>query len=354
MLPPDIQKLISLFDYIVTRFGALKTPENIIIQIFPRVNSEILAAQLQTPRKKSIMDESTEESGMQMLGDCHMHMILDGVYYRAAIDHQKEAPDEALIRARLAAYRDAGITFLRDGGDAWGVGSFAAKIAGEYGIDYRTPAFPIHRKGRYGGFIGCGFEDMAEYTALVQRAKQKGADFIKIMISGLMDFDAYGKITSSPLTKEEIREMTRIAHEEGFAVMAHANGAETIRHAVEAGIDSIEHGAYMDEETAAMLAESGAIWVPTIVTIGNLIGCGRYPDEVLKPLFAHHSRMIGLCASLGGKIALGSDNGAYLVPHVQGTMDEYRYLRNAIGENADIILHNAENEIKSRFKREVG
>ena len=289
---------------------------------------------------------------MYMLGDCHIHMILDGVYYRAAIDHQKSAPDETLIRERLAAYRDAGITFLRDGGDAWGVGSFAAKIAPEYGIDYRSPAFPIHRKGRYGGFIGCGFEDMKEYAALVQRAKSENADFIKIMISGLMDFDTYGKITSSPLTKEEIREMIHIAHSEGFAVMAHANGSDTVKFALEAGVDSIDHGAYLDEDAVSMIARSKAVWVPTIVTIGNLIGCGRYPDDVLIPLFAHHAKMIGLCASLGGKIALGSDNGAYLVPHVKGTVDEYHYLVKAIGGNADAVLLEGENEIKKRFKRQ--
>lgn len=285
-----------------------------------------------------------------MIGDCHIHMILDGVYYRAAIDHQKISPDETLIRERLSAYRDAGISFLRDGGDAWGVGSFTAKIAPEYGIDYRTPAFPIHRKGRYGGFIGCGFDDMQEYAALVHRAKRENADFIKIMISGLMDFDTYGKITSSPLTNDEIREMIHIAHREGFAVMAHANGSETVKYALDAGIDSIEHGAYLDESAVRMLAQSDTVWCPTIVTIGNLIGCGRYPDEVLKPLFAHHAKMIGLCASLGGKIALGSDNGAYLVPHVQGTHDEYRYLCEAIGENADQVLLDAEETIKKRFK----
>ena len=64
-----------------------------------------------------------------MLGDCHIHMILDGVYYRSAIDAQKECVDDALVRSRLEAYRAAGIRFLRDGGDAWGVGSYAAKIA---------------------------------------------------------------------------------------------------------------------------------------------------------------------------------------------------------------------------------
>ena len=67
-----------------------------------------------------------------MFGDCHIHMILDGVYYRAAIDHQKEQPDEALIRQRLSDYAERGITYLRDGGDAWGVGLRASQLAEEY------------------------------------------------------------------------------------------------------------------------------------------------------------------------------------------------------------------------------
>ena len=72
-----------------------------------------------------------------MFGDCHIHMILDGVYYRAAIDAQKEQVDEALVRARLAAYRDAGIRFLRDGGDAWGVGSDIHEYADQDYYDKR-------------------------------------------------------------------------------------------------------------------------------------------------------------------------------------------------------------------------
>ena len=285
-----------------------------------------------------------------MFGDCHIHMILDGVYYRAAIDAQKERVDEALVRARLEAYRDAGVRFLRDGGDAWGVGSFAARIAGEYGIDYRTPAFPIHRKGRYGGFIGRGYDTLKEYATLVGLARKQGADFIKIMISGLMDFDCYGKITSEPLDPAEIRELIRIAHAEGFAVMAHANGADTVKAAVEAGVDSIEHGAYLDDEAVRMLAQSDTIWVPTLVTIGNLIGEGRYPDAVLQPLLRLQMDNVAACARLGGKIGLGSDAGAYRVFHAQGALDEYDYLKRAIGAETDRILECGKNLINNRFK----
>lgn len=282
--------------------------------------------------------------------DCHVHMILDGVYYRAAIDHQKDKPDDALIRARLAAYRDAGITYLRDGGDAWGVCLRAKKLAGEYGIEYRTPAFPIHRKGRYGGFIGRGFETMSEYRALVAEAGALGADFIKIMISGLMDFDCYGRITSEPLAAPEIAEMISIAHGEGFAVMAHCNGAETLRAAVAAGVDSVEHGAYFNDEAVRMLAESKAVWVPTLVTIGNLIGDGRYPDHVLVPLLEGQIENVRKCASLGGSIACGSDNGAYLVPHAKGTQDEYALLKRALGEETDRVLKYGNEAIQARFR----
>ena len=285
-----------------------------------------------------------------MYSDCHIHMILDGVYYRSAIDSQKESPDIALIRERLKAYRDAGIAYLRDGGDNWGVCKCAAEMAGEFGIEYRTPVFPIHKKGRYGGFIGRGFDTLKEYAGLVRDAKRENADFIKIMISGLMDFDHYGVITSTPLSEAEIREMMHIAHAEGFAGMAHANGAETIKTAIACGVDSIEHGAYMDDKTVEMLAKSSVVWVPTAVTIGNLIGEGRYPDEVLKPLFELHTANIRRCAELGGKIAPGSDNGAFCVMHAQGTLDEYEIMKNALGDSAERILEEGAAEIRRRFR----
>ena len=286
-----------------------------------------------------------------MRGDCHIHMILDGVYYRAAIDAQKERPDEALVRGRLAAYRAAGVDFLRDGGDAWGVGAFAAKLAPEYGLDYRTPLFPIHRRGRYGGFIGHGFDTPEEYRKLVYAACDGGADFIKIMISGLMDFGCFGRITSAPLEAAEIRELIRVAHGEGMAVMAHANGADCVKAALEAGVDSVEHGAYLDGAAVRMLAQSGAVWVPTMVTIANLIGDGRYPDAVLCPLLELQTENVRACARMGGKIAAGSDAGAYRVLHVQGARDERALLLRALGAEGEGILEAGEAEVRRRFQR---
>lgn len=284
-----------------------------------------------------------------MLGDCHIHMVLDGVYYRAAIDHHKTQPDEALIRDRLKDYASRRITYLRDGGDAWGVGLRAARIAEEYGIIYRTPVFNICRKGHYGRFLGREFADFAEYKALVQEVRENGGHFIKIMVSGLMDFNCYGKITDTSCSYELCHDLIAYAHDCGFSVMAHANGREAVTNALRAGVDSIEHGAYLDQETLHILAESHAVWVPTIVTVANLCGLGRFPDSVLRPLLRLHMENVAYAAILDAKIALGSDAGAYNVFHGRAAVDEYNLLQSCIGEKTDVILAAGEAEIRKRF-----
>ena len=284
-----------------------------------------------------------------MLGDCHIHMILDGVYYRAAIDHQKDRPDETLIRSRLKDYAARGIAYLRDGGDAWGVGLRASQLAEEYGITYRTPGFNICRKGHYGRFIGREFSDFSAYRALVEEVKVLGGHFIKIMVSGLMDFDCFGKVTDTPCSYALCRDMISYAHDNGFAVMAHANGVEAVTNALRAGADSIEHGAYLDQKTLHLLAESDTVWVPTIVTIANLCGLGRFPDTVPKSLLRLQQENVAYASVLGATIALGSDAGAYNVYHGQATEDEYELLKTCLGERTDEILLKGEAEIRKRF-----
>lgn len=289
------------------------------------------------------------KEGTAVFGDCHIHMVLDGVNWRAAIDHQRRGPDEALIRARLADYAKRGVLFLRDGGDAWDVGLTASRLAGAYGIRYRTPCFPICRKGHYGGFIGRRFSDLAEYRALVHEVREKGGHFIKIMVSGLMDFAQFGVLTDEPCPPDLARDLISIAHDAGFSVMAHANGSEAVSAALAGGVDSIEHGAYLHEETLAQLAESGAVWVPTLVTIGNLRGLGRFPDQVLEPLLELQQNNVARAAKLGAKIALGTDAGAYAVCHGAAVEQEYALLKQALGENTDRILTEGEQAIQTRF-----
>ena len=251
-----------------------------------------------------------------MRSDCHMHMILDGLEWRSAIARHKQQPDVAFIRKVLAVYRDLGVTYLRDGGDRWGAGAMARQLAPEYGITYRTPLAPLCMEGHYGAFIGRTYKDLREYAALVTEQKAQGADFIKIMISGLMDFDRYGVLTEEGLPAAIIRELIHIAHEEGMAVMAHANGARTVEAAAEAGVDSVEHGAYLDEAALAAMEEAGTVWVPTLSTVGNLRGKGRFREEAVCAILENSLENLH---NYKGLVAPGTDAGAWAVPHGSAT-----------------------------------
>ena len=247
-----------------------------------------------------------------MGADCHMHMILDGYQWKNAIARHSEKPDEAFIRQILSHYQELGYTYLRDGGDRWGAGKRARELAGEYGITYRTPLSPLHKVGHYGGFIGTGWETLSEYAGLVVKQREAGADFIKIMISGLMDFDHYGVLTEEGLTEQEIRQLIHIAHQEGMAVMAHANGARTVEAAAEAGVDSVEHGAYLDSSALQAMEANGTVWVPTLSAVGNLRGKGRFPEDAVKRIL---DSALANVAAYKGLLAPGTDAGAWAVPH---------------------------------------
>lgn len=259
-----------------------------------------------------------------MTADCHMHMILDGYDWKSAIQRHREKPEDGFIRSVLHTYQQLGITYLRDGGDRWGAGKRARELAGEYGITYRTPLAPLCCKGHYGSFIGLVYEDLREYAHLVKQQKQHGADFVKIMISGLMDFDRAGVLTEPGLPPEQIRQLIHIAHEEGMSVMAHANGAETVLAAAQAGIDSVEHGAYQNAESLAAMTEAGAVWVPTLSTVGNLLGKGRFPDDQVRKIL--ESTLENL-SHYQGLVAPGTDAGAWAVPH--GSRTEEGWLAQA-------------------------
>lgn len=279
--------------------------------------------------------------------DCHIHMVLDGENWKEAIARHSSGVQESWVRRTLEIYRDLGFTYLRDGGDRWGVGAKARSLAAQYGIVYRTPLSPLCARGHYGGFIGEKYENLSQYAALVSRKREEGADFIKIMISGLMDFDRFGVLTEEGLPPQMIRELVHIAHEEGFTVMAHANGARTVEAAARAGVDSVEHGAYLDAGALYAMAESGTVWVPTLSTIGNLRGKGRFDESAVEAILESAMENVSAFAGLGGFLAPGTDAGAWAVPH--GSLTEYALLEQALGKAAPEILNRGAAEIRRKF-----
>ncbi len=283
-----------------------------------------------------------------MFGECHAHLFMNGSDYRRAVAVHRDGPEERTVRRELEEYRRRGVAFIRDGGDHFGVSRLARELAPEYGITYLTPGFAIYKAGHYGRVVGLPFENMKEYAALVRKLDRDGGDFVKIMTTGIMDFQTETGITGEPLKPEEVREMVHIAHEEGFRVMSHTNGAREAEAAAWAGVDSLEHGNFQDADSLAALFEHHVVWVPTAVTVRNLIGKGRFSDEVLWAIWDGLAANIRLARRLGVTMALGSDAGAFGVLHGQGIREEYDAFREIFPEDEtlDDALRDGESRIR--------
>ncbi len=286
---------------------------------------------------------------MKTYCECHGHIFMNGADYREGMTAHKNGPDLTLIRAHLAACRDSGITYFRDGGDALGVSLAARNLAPEYGIRYVTPAFAIHRKGRYGGIVGFGYETLSEYRQLLARARREGADFIKLMFSGILYFDTYGHLSCPPLPPQEIHVLVDMAHKEGFSVMAHVNGPEALHAALEAGTDSIEHGYFMDEEDLSLLAEGKTIWVPTMAAIAPFAHRPGCSEAVVEEILRRQGALLQRAAAMGALIATGSDSGAVGVPHGEGIHTEEVLLTRALGDSAREVLARGNQALLARF-----
>ncbi|MEO8671058.1 MAG: amidohydrolase family protein [Tahibacter sp.] len=195
----------------------------------------------------------------------------------------------------------AGVAIGSTGGHADGSDGYRADLMGDPGPKV--------------GIIN-GVDDA--WKAVRQHYKD-GADLIKIMPSGGV-LDESSSVDNAQMTIEEIKAVVAAAHDYGFTVAAHAHGAEAIRRAVIGGVDSIEHGTFMDEADMKLMKEHGTWYVPTIIAgkyvAGKAKTPGYYPAQIaakalqVGPLIQITA---GKAYKAGVKIAFGTDAAVY--PH---------------------------------------
>lgn len=156
-----------------------------------------------------------------------------------------------------------------------------------------------------------------ECVKAVRQRYKDGSDLIKITASG--GVLSVAKSGENPqFTEEEMKAIVSTAKDYGFKVAAHCHGAEAMKRAVRAGVNSIEHGTYMDDETMQLMKERGTWYVPTI-TAGKAVGDsakkpGYYPDLVTPKALAIGPKIqstFSKAYKAGVKIAFGTDAGVY-------------------------------------------
>ncbi len=169
----------------------------------------------------------------------------------------------------------------------------------------------------------------ADAWKAVRQHYKDGVDLIKIMPSGGV-LDESSSVDNPQLTLEEITAVVAAAHDYGFTVAAHAHGAEAIRRAVLGGVDSIEHGTFMNDADIALMKKHGTWYVPTIIA-GEFVTekakvPGYYPPEVaakaatVGPII---QATAGKAYKAGVKIAFGTDASVY--PHGENAK-EFGYM----------------------------
>ncbi len=151
-----------------------------------------------------------------------------------------------------------------------------------------------------------------------QRYKDR-ADLIKITATGGVLSEATSGMNAQ-FNDEELRAIVDTARDYGFKVAAHAHGAEGMRRAVIAGVDSIEHGTYMDLETMRLMKERGTAFVPTIIAgkfVAEMAEIDGYFSETVRPKAREIGPLIqdtfARAYAEGVLIVFGTDSG--VSPH---------------------------------------
>jgi imidazolonepropionase-like amidohydrolase len=155
----------------------------------------------------------------------------------------------------------------------------------------------------------------AEATKAVRQRYKEGADFIKITATGGVLSTA--KNGQNPqFNDEELAAIVATAKDYGFKVAAHAHGAEGMKRAIRAGIDSIEHGTLMDDEGRSLMKKYGTYLVPTILAgefVAQKAKIDGYFPEIVRPKAAAIGPQLKAnfkkAHEAGVKIAFGTDSG---------------------------------------------
>lgn len=256
--------------------------------------------------------------------NCHAHLCNDGaadLFAQVLSDSVPLATIRAVSNARLAL--EAGVTTIRDCGAASQIALEISKAIDSgliAGPRVRAAGRVVTMTGGHGHFIGREADGPDEVRKAVRAEIKGGAHFIKVMATGgvLTPGVDPSQTTFQP---EELQAAVEEAHKAGKTIASHAIGGAGIKNALRAGIDSVEHGFYLDEEAIDLALKNGSYMVPTLIAVDQIVNNGRergIPEWVVRKAESesgHHRESFVLAVRSGMRIAAGTDAGTPFNPH---------------------------------------
>ncbi|KIU25565.1 amidohydrolase family protein [Weissella cibaria] len=171
--------------------------------------------------------------------------------------------------------------------------------------------------GRAFSKIGEALSGPEEFRAGVRRRIEQGAHAIKYMASGGIAFDQFEQPDMPQMTEAEMAAGVDVAHRRGIKVAAHAEALQTVKEALRAGVDSVEHAFVIDDEALELFQSTGTYLTPTLVAPYVIIkrGDGLLPQWMVDKAYKwvdSHFAAFGKAAKNGVNLALGTDAGSPL------------------------------------------
>lgn len=266
---------------------------------------------------------------MPGMADCHVHLVYKGeADPRGSIENVN--PGEIVLRVLENAQISlkAGITAVRDCGgrdylefpvrDACNRGRFL-------GPNIMASGKMICMTGGHGNRNGRVADGCDEVVKAVREQIHAGSDLIKIMATGGVMTPGVNP-EDAHYSADEMRVGVAEARRFHKTSASHAQGAEGIMNAVLAGITSIEHGIFMDQECLDAMLERGTYLVPTLSAVQNIInnadrGIADYVVDKAHRVFERHKESFTMFYRAGGRIAMGTDAGTPFNLHGENAME---------------------------------
>jgi len=265
------------------------------------------------------------------LVDLHVHLTGDpgGDFWKETVEPEEWGMVIGAKNARLTAL--AGFTTVREAGSAQHTafslrrGTAEGLVAGPRIIAAGPALAIVGGHGDVNGFrpeinelLSSGYTctGAVECAEKVRKASQNGADVIKITATGGV-LSQQGRGLEAHFTSAEMESIADTAHSLGLKVMAHAHGARGIEAASVAGIDTIEHGTYLDDGAIKAMKENGTVLVPTLMAfqgISERLGTGTYTpvvEEKVRAVAEAAKVFMGKARDAGVTIAFGTDSGVF-------------------------------------------
>lgn len=255
--------------------------------------------------------------------DCHIHLCHqagpDPRVITGKRDHQlaTEAAEAAgrTLRAGVTTARDCGgrgfvETALRD----------AIRAGAVEGPRLLTSGHPIVRRGGHMSYFGRQVDGPEDAGLAAREQIAGGVDWLKVAATGGVTTPNVDP-RKAELTKEEIRAVVEEGRKAGLPVASHAHGGDGIRNSLAAGVRSIEHGTYADDEMIRFMVQHGVFLVPTLVATRAMIDAGtakgvpEYAVRKAAEIDGERRKAFATCVARGVKVAMGTDAGTPFNPH---------------------------------------